>query len=28
VKSLVVLAAWGVVGLALALRYFSWEPRK
>jgi ABC-2 type transport system permease protein len=28
VKSLVVMAAWGVLGLALAVRYFSWEPRK
>jgi len=23
-----VVAAWGVVGLALAIRFFSWEPRK
>ena len=25
--SLVVVAAWGAVGLLLALRYFSWQPR-
>lgn len=25
---LVYVAAWGIVGLALAVRYFSWEPRK
>jgi len=25
---LVVVAAWGIVGLVLAVRYFSWEPRK
>jgi ABC-2 type transport system permease protein len=23
-----VIAAWGVVGLALAVRYFTWEPRR
>jgi len=23
-----VVAAWGVVGLALAIRFFSWEPRR
>jgi len=23
-----VVAAWGVVGLAAAIRFFSWEPRK
>jgi ABC-2 type transport system permease protein len=28
VKSLAVMAAWGVVGLVVAVRYFSWEPRK
>lgn len=28
VKSLVVMAAWGVFGLVLAVRYFSWEPRR
>jgi hypothetical protein len=22
------VAAWGLVGLVLAARYFSWEPRK
>jgi ABC-2 type transport system permease protein len=25
---LVVVAAWGIVGLVLASRFFSWEPRK
>ena len=25
---LAVVAAWGIVGLVLAVRYFSWEPRK
>ena len=28
VKSLIVMAAWGLLGLVLAVRYFSWEPRK
>jgi ABC-2 type transport system permease protein len=28
VKSLLVMAGWGLVGLAAAVRYFSWEPRK
>ncbi len=28
VKSLAVMAAWGVIGLVLAVRYFSWEPRR
>jgi hypothetical protein len=23
-----VVAAWGAVGLALAIRFFSWEPRR
>jgi ABC-2 type transport system permease protein len=23
-----VIAAWGVIGVALALRFFSWEPRR
>ena len=23
-----VVAAWGVLGLALAIRFFSWEPRR
>ena len=23
-----ILAAWGVVGLMLAVRFFSWEPRR
>ncbi len=27
VKSLLVMAAWGLAGLVLAVRYFSWEPR-
>ena len=27
-KSLAVMAAWGVLGLLVAVRYFSWEPRK
>jgi ABC-2 type transport system permease protein len=27
-SDLAVIAAWGVVGLVLASRYFSWEPRK
>jgi ABC-2 type transport system permease protein len=25
---LLIVAAWGVVGLILAIRFFSWEPRK
>jgi ABC-2 type transport system permease protein len=25
---LAVVAAWGVAGMAIALRYFSWEPRR
>jgi ABC-2 type transport system permease protein len=28
VKSLAIMIAWGVLGMALAVRYFSWEPRK
>jgi ABC-2 type transport system permease protein len=28
VGDLAVIAAWGVVGLALATRFFSWEPRR
>ena len=28
VKSLLVMAAWGVIGLVVAVRYFSWEPRR
>ncbi len=28
VKSLLVMAAWGLAGLVLAVRYFSWEPRR
>jgi ABC-2 type transport system permease protein len=27
-RSLLVMAAWGVVGVVAAVRYFSWEPRK
>jgi ABC-2 type transport system permease protein len=27
-KSLVVLSAWGVAGTLIAVRYFTWEPRK
>ena len=27
-SDLAVIAAWGVVGLVLASRFFSWEPRK
>jgi ABC-2 type transport system permease protein len=23
-----VVAAWGLAGLALAMRFFSWEPRR
>ena len=23
----IVVAAWGVAGLVLAIRFFSWEPR-
>jgi ABC-2 type transport system permease protein len=26
--NLAVIAAWGVVGAAVAVRYFSWEPRE
>jgi ABC-2 type transport system permease protein len=26
--ALAVIAAWGVVGLVISLRYFSWEPRR
>jgi ABC-2 type transport system permease protein len=26
-SDLVVLAAWGIAGLAIAIRFFSWEPR-
>ncbi len=28
VKSLIVMAAWGLLGIGLAMRYFSWEPHK
>jgi ABC-2 type transport system permease protein len=28
VKSLLVMAVWGVIGLVVAVRYFSWEPRR
>jgi ABC-2 type transport system permease protein len=27
-EDLLIIAAWGVVGLALAVRYFRWEPRR
>jgi ABC-2 type transport system permease protein len=27
-SDVVVVAAWGAVGLALAIRFFSWEPRR
>jgi hypothetical protein len=27
-SDLLVIALWGVAGLVLAARYFSWEPRK
>ena len=27
-KALVVMAAWGLAGIVLAARYFSWEPRR
>lgn len=27
-KSVAVMAAWGVAGVVLAARYFSWEPRR
>ncbi len=27
-SDLLIVAAWGIVGLVLAARYFSWEPRK
>jgi hypothetical protein len=23
-----IVAAWGLVGLVLAVRFFSWEPRR
>jgi hypothetical protein len=25
---LAVIAAWGVFGLVIAIRFFSWEPRR
>jgi ABC-2 type transport system permease protein len=28
VKSLLVMAAWGVLGVVLSVRYFTWEPRR
>ena len=28
VKSLIVMAVWGALGLAVAVRYFSWEPKR
>jgi ABC-2 type transport system permease protein len=27
-KALAILIAWGVLGIVIAVRYFSWEPRK
>ncbi|MPZ48497.1 MAG: ABC transporter permease [Dehalococcoidia bacterium] len=27
-KSLAVIAAWGLAGVAVAVRYFTWQPRK
>jgi ABC-2 type transport system permease protein len=27
-SDVLVVAAWGVLGLAVAIRFFSWEPRK
>jgi ABC-2 type transport system permease protein len=27
-KALAVIAAWGVLGIVLAVRFFSWEPRR
>jgi ABC-2 type transport system permease protein len=27
-SDVLVVAAWGIVGLALAIRFFSWEPRR
>jgi hypothetical protein len=27
-NDLLVIGAWGVAGLAIAIRYFDWEPRK
>ena len=28
VKDLIIVAAWGLAGVAVALRYFTWEPRR
>jgi ABC-2 type transport system permease protein len=28
IKALAVIAAWGVLGIVLAARFFSWEPRR
>jgi ABC-2 type transport system permease protein len=28
VKDLAVMAAWGVIGVAVSLRYFTWEPKR
>ncbi len=28
VGAILAVAAWGAAGLALATRYFSWEPRR
>jgi ABC-2 type transport system permease protein len=27
-RELAAVAAWGAVGVVLALRFFSWEPRR
>jgi ABC-2 type transport system permease protein len=27
-KDLAVMVAWGVAGVVISMRYFSWEPRK
>jgi ABC-2 type transport system permease protein len=27
-ESLLIMAGWGIVGTAIAMRYFTWEPRK
>jgi ABC-2 type transport system permease protein len=27
-KNLLVMAAWGVIGVALAVRFFVWEPKR
>jgi hypothetical protein len=27
-NDLLIIGAWGAVGLVVAIRYFDWEPRK